>query len=76
MLEIARGRVPGPQAGNYTGVPFLQPNEQEMFVAQRGPGGVGARYGLAMRRRLRVTPRSQPERSLEKVVTLQITEQG
>jgi hypothetical protein len=41
-----------------------------------GPSAVGARYGLPMRMRIRVTPRSQPQRALETVVTLQITERG
>lgn len=77
VLEIARDALPGVSDGNPTpGFVFLQPNEQEMFVAQTGPSGVGARYGLALRTRIRVTPLSQPQRSLDTVVTLHITERG
>jgi hypothetical protein len=78
VLEIARDdALRGMTESNLTpGFIFLQPEGRELFVAQTGPSAIGARYGLPMRVRIRVTPRSQAERSLETVVTLQITEQG
>jgi len=78
ILEIARDdSLRGLKENDLTpGFVFLQPNDREVFVAQTGPSAVGARYGLPLRLTVRVTPRSQPERALETVVTLQITERG
>jgi hypothetical protein len=78
VLEIAReDALHGAHEGQWTpGFLFLKPHDEEVFVAHAGLGTGGARYGLPMRVRIRVTPRSQPQYSLENVVTLQITEQG
>jgi hypothetical protein len=78
VLEIARDdAVHGASENNWTpGFVFLQANDKEVFVAPSGLGTTGSRYGTPMRVKLRVTPRSQPQRSLENVVALQITEQG
>lgn len=78
VLEIARDdALHGAQQADWTpGFVFLQPAGREVFVAAAGLGSTGARYGLPMRVRIRVTPRSQPERFIENVVTLQLTERG
>jgi hypothetical protein len=57
------------------GFVFLEPNDKEVFVAPGGLGTTGSRYGGPMRVKIRVAPRSQPQRYLENAVTLQITEQ-
>jgi hypothetical protein len=76
VLEIARDdALHGAEEGTLTpGFVFLQPYG-EVFVAHTLGSG-DARYGLPMRVKIRVTPRSDPQRSLENVVTLQITMQG
>jgi hypothetical protein len=78
VLELARqDALRGAEEGSWTpGFVFLQPQQREVFVAHTGLGSTGARYGLPMRVKVRVTPRSRPERSLENVISLQITEQG
>jgi hypothetical protein len=77
VLEIARDdALHGADQGALTpGFVFLQPDNGEVFVANTLGSGE-ARYGLPMRVKIRVTPRSDPQRSLENVVTLQITMQG
>jgi hypothetical protein len=78
VLEIARDdSLHGLKENAPTpGFLFPQPGDRELFLAQTGPSVVGARYGLPLRVRIRVTPRAQPQRSLETVVTLQISERG
>jgi hypothetical protein len=77
VLEIAHDdALHGAEKGPWTpGFVFLQPHDREVFVAHTLGSG-DARYGLPMRVKIRVTPRSDPQRSLENVVTLQITMQG
>ena len=55
---------------------FLQPNGMEVLVAPNGLGATASMYGLPMRVKIRVTPRSQPQHFLENVVTLWLTGQG
>ncbi|MGP0100040.1 MAG: hypothetical protein ACLPUT_00250 [Solirubrobacteraceae bacterium] len=77
VLEIARDdALHGADKGSLTpGFVFFQPDRGEVFVANTLGSG-DSRYGLPMRVKIRVTPRSDPQRSLENVVTLQITMQG
>jgi hypothetical protein len=78
VLEIARDdALHGAKDGTWTpGFVFLQPNDKDVFVAQTGLGSIDARYGVPMRVRIRVTPRTRPGRSLENVVSLHLSERG
>jgi hypothetical protein len=77
VLDIARGDPLHMSDGHWTpGFVFLQPNETELFVTPNGLGATPSRYGLPMRVKIRVTPRSQPQRFLESIVTLWFTGQG
>lgn len=77
VLDIARGDPLHMSDGHWTpSFVFLQPNDMEVLVTPKGLGATPSRYGLPMRVKIRVTPRSQPQRFLENVVTLWFTGQG
>lgn len=54
---------------------FRRP-DGETFIAPDGLGSPGSKYGLPLRARIKVTPRSQPQHALENTITIPINQQG